>query len=205
MSDLKRSAKLFPAMKNNIISAIILAIAILGVAILQQRASTGVINQFMSQLENAAVAKDASGKTQITKIVEGFSKSASEGMSGGFSAASTDKKMKDFETADKIVIKEIKIVAGSNKNKEKVIGIIKNESAFIVSDVNFSAIYRKADDSLLDVSAQFNRVSGTMKPGDELGFELQRELGDYNEKPEVLALNRASKVTLKVISLNIVK
>ena len=138
VAHLWRSAKLFPAMKNNIISAIILAIAILGVAILQQRASTGVINQFMSQLENAAVAKDASGKTQITKIVEGFSKSASEGMSGGFSAASTDKKMKDFETADKIVIKEIKIVAGSNKNKEKVIGIIKNESAFIVSDVNFN-------------------------------------------------------------------
>jgi hypothetical protein len=192
-------------MKNNIISAIIIAIAILGVAILQQRASSGIINQFMSQLENAAVKKDANGKTQITKILEGVSKSATEGMSGGFSAAVTDKKMKDLEAADKIVIKEIKIVTGGNKNKEKVIGIIKNEGTYIVSDINFSAIYRKADDSLLDVSTQFNRVSGTMKPGDELGFELQRELGDYNEKPEVLALNKASKVTLKVVSINIVK
>jgi len=192
-------------MKNNIIPALIIAIAILGAAIFYQRTSSGVVENFLSQLEKAAVNKDANDKTQISKIMEGISKSASAGIQQGFSGGQNDKIKKQIAVLEKITLREVEIVAGSQKNKEKVIGIIKNESAEIVSEIKVNAIYRKADDSLLDVSTQFNRVQGTLKPGAELGFEFSRELGRFNDKEEVFAQNKAAKVALSVVDLNIVE
>jgi hypothetical protein len=192
-------------MKNNIIPALIIAIAIFGVAIFYQRASSSAVEQFLSQLEKASVTKDANDKTQITKIMEGISKSATEGFQQGFSGGQNDKIKNEMSVLEKIVFKDIKIVSGSQKNQEKVIGIVKNDSTEILSDINVSIIYRKSDDSLLDVSAQFNQVKGVLKPGAELGFEFKRDLGSYKDKDEVLALNKADKVTLTVVDLNIVK
>ena len=192
-------------MKNNIIPALIIAIAIFGVAIFYQRASGSAVEQFLSQLEKASVTKDANDKTQITKIMEGISKSATAGFQQGFSGGKNDKIKKEMSVYDKIVFKDIKIVSGSQKNQEKVIGIVKNDSTEILSGINVSIIYRKSDDSLLDVSSQFNQVKGVLKPGAELGFEFKRDLGSYNDKDEFLALNKAAKVTLTVVDLNIVE
>ena len=182
----------------------IIAIAIFGVAIFYQRTSTGVVENFLAQLENASVVKDANDKTQIAKIIEGISKSASAGFQQGFSGGQSDKIKKQMAVFDKVIIKEIKIVSSGQKNQEKVVGIIKNESPEIISDINVNIIYRKADDSLLDVSTQFNRIQGILKPGSELGFEFKHELGSFNDKDEVLAQNKAAKVTITIVDVDII-
>jgi hypothetical protein len=192
-------------MKNNIIPALIIAIAIFGVAIFYQRASSGAVENFLSQLEKASVTKDANDKTQISKIMEGISKSATAGFQQGFSGGQNDRIKSEMPVVEKLIFKDIKIVSGRQNNQEKVVGIIKNESAEIISDVNVCIVYRKSDDSLLDVSATFNQIKGVLKPGAELGFEFQRELGSYKDADEVLAQKKAAKVTLTVIGVNIVK
>lgn len=192
-------------MKTNLIPALILAAALLATGYLFSRSSGSAVEKTLAQLEAATKEKDGNGKTQLGRVLEGISASAGQAISSGFESGQNEKTKEQLPIMEKITLKEIKIVAGSQKNQERVIGLIKNDSAEIVSDVKLNVIFRDQDGKLMDVSTLFSRVEGPLKPGVELGFEVKRDLGAYNEKEEVLAARKAGTAVVAVTGLRLVK
>jgi len=192
-------------MKSNLIPALLIAAAILGTALLNQYVANNRVKQFFAQLEQVATTKDANDQTEISKIIGGISKSVSNGFRQGFQQGQTEEKLKQLALRDQLVVKDVKLTDGSMKNQQRVIGTLTNTSKEVISDVTFNVIYRKADGSLMDVGDNFSNVRGTMKPGDELGFAFKRDLGEYNAKDEVLAANKADKVSLTIVDFNVLK
>ncbi len=55
------------------------------------------------------------------------------------------------------------------------------------------------------MSAGFSRLQGTLKPGDELGFEVRRDLGGFREDDDVLAARKAATAAVSITNLPIVE
>ena len=91
------------------------------------------------------------------------------------------------------------------KMQENIIGLIKNNSDAIVSNIQLNVVSRDKDGKLLDVTSNFARVQGTLKPGQELGFSVERSLCDFNEKAEELAGRKATTATVSIVELSVVK
>lgn len=192
-------------MKTNLIPALILAAALLATGYLFSRSAGSSVEKTLAQLEAATKVKDDNGKTQLGRVFEGLSSSAGRAISDGFESGQNEKTKEQLPVMEKITLKEIKIVAGSQKHQERVIGVVKNDSAETVSDVKLNVIFKDQDGKLMDVSTSFSRVEGTLKPGAELGFEVKRDLGSYNEKEEVLAARKAASAVVAITGLRLVK
>jgi hypothetical protein len=192
-------------MKSNIIPSIIIAAAILAVALISRQSGAYQVQAFMDQLEQSVQSKDSEGNTQIGRIVKGLSSSAAEGMRKGFQGSQDEEAKRELEIRDLIKIKDVKINSGRMKNQEKVIGLVKNESSEIVQNISLNVVFKDSNGALLDVSGKFSSINGVLKPGQELGFEVDRELGDFQEKDEVLAQRKAAEVVVSITKLSILK
>lgn len=192
-------------MKSNIIPSIIIAAAILAVALISRQSGAYQVQAFMDQLEHSVQSKDSEGNTQIGRIVKGLSSSAAEGMRKSFQGSENEEAKRELEIRDLIKIKDVKINSGRMKNQEKVIGLVKNESSEIVQNISLNVVFKNSNGALLDVSGKFTSVNGVLKPGQELGFEVDRELGDFQEKDEFLVQRKAAKVVVSITKLSILK
>lgn len=192
-------------MKTNLVPALILAAALLATGYMFNRSSGSAVEKTLVQLETATQTKDAGGKTQLSRILEGMSASAGRSISAGFESGQNEKTKDELAVIEKITLTEIKIVAGSQKTHERVIGVIKNESSATVSDVKFNVMFKDKDGRLMDVSTTFSRLEGSIKPGAELGFEVKRDLGSFSEKEDVLAARKATTAVVAVTDLRLVK
>jgi len=189
-------------MKHNLIPALIIAAAIIIAGVSLKPASP--VKTFLADLETAAQTKDADGKTSLNRILEGFAASASSSIQAGFDSGQNEKAKTNLAVIEKLQVTDVKIVAGSQKTQERVIGIVRNNSDQTISGVNFNTIYRDADGQLIDVGASFSQLKGTLKPGAELGFEIRRDLGSFKEEDEVLAARKAAQAEVAVVDLRIV-
>ncbi len=187
----------------NLIPALIIAIAIIVTGALLKPAST--VKTFLTDLETAAQTKDADGKTSFTRIMEGVTSSAATSIQAGFNSGQNEKSKAELAVIEKLVITNQSIVAGQQKTQERVIGTLRNDSDRTIRDISFNVSFKDAAGKLIDVSATFSRLQGTLKPGDELGFEVKRDLGEFREDPEVLASRKAADATVSVVDLRIVE
>ena len=196
-------------MNQNLIPSLIIAGAIVATGLLfRQTVATSAgtqIEAVISSLENASQKKDAAGKTRVSKIIEGVSSSVADGFKAGFSSDENGKTKEQLAVRDKLEVREVKISNGRMKMQENIIGLIKNNSDAIVSNIQLNVVSRDKDGKLLDVTSNFARVQGTLKPGQELGFSVERTLGDFNEKAEELAGRKATTATVSVVELTVVK
>ena len=192
-------------MNNNIIPALIIGIAIVGTSVLPKITASHTIDNALDQLERSVETKDKSGSTRIERIIKGISKSVSTGFKSSFEGDRNETDIKKIAIKDKITISQVKVVHGRMKTEEKIIGIIKNESDKDIADVSFNVAFKDKNGILLDVNATFASVRGTLKPGQELGFEVQRQLGDFNEKEEVLNGQRAASAIISITDLRIIE
>lgn len=192
-------------MKNNMLPALIIAVALLVAALAPRPGASDKIQETLKALEEVANTKDAEGKSQIERIAAGFSKSAAQGMKFGFGMDDPKADKEILAVIEKLEIREVKIVKSQFKGKERVIGLLKNGSDKIIKEVQLNVVYKAADGALLDVSSSFSRVSGPVKPGDEVGFEVDRTLGEFTAKDEELAQNRAASAVVKILTLKLVE
>ncbi len=190
-------------MKHNLIPALIIASAIVAAGAMLQPSSG--VDDIIAELEKATAAKDADGKTAVTRIAEGLSSSVSGGIQEGFNSGQNEKAKAELAVIEKLVITNQSIVAGQQKHQERVIGTLRNDSDRTISDVNFNVSFKDATGKLIDVSSTFSQLRGTLKPGAELGFEIKRDLGEFREEPEVLASRKAASAVVTVVDLRIVE
>jgi hypothetical protein len=192
-------------MKTNLIPSIIIAAAILAVALIGRQGSANQLQALLDQLEQSVQKKDPAGDTQIGRIAAGFSRSAAEGMRQGFQGSQNEEAKRELEIRDKIQIKDVKITSGRMKNQEKVIGLVKNESSEVVQNISLNVVFKDANGTLLDVSSKFSSINGVLKPGQELGFEVDRDLGSFQDKDEVLAQRKAAEAIVSITKLSLLK
>ncbi len=192
-------------MKTNIIPSIIIAAALLTLGFLFKQSSGNQVQSIFDQLEQSVQKKDAEGKTQISRIASGFSKSAADGFSQGFQEGQNKEELEKLNFRDKLSVSEVKIIPGRMKTDEKIIGIVKNESTAILGNISLNLVCRDAEGALLDVSSRFVQVDKTLKPGDEVGFEIERALGKFEESEEMLSNNRSSTAIVTISDFKIVR
>jgi hypothetical protein len=105
---------------------------------------------------------------------------------------------------ERIHIKEVRIVSGDHADEERVIGLLRNDSDVAVSWVSLNAVFRDKEGALLDVASN-NRLSETLRPGDEFGFEITRSLGDVTavEEDKTVLKQKADSVSVTISSVSI--
>jgi hypothetical protein len=191
-------------MKHNLLPSIIIALAIVGLGCVfnytMGNASQKQVEATFSQFEEMTTKKDEHGKTRWARISDGIKDGVMNSVKSGIGSGDKSK----LEILDKLEIKEVRMVAGQNKAQEKVIGLIKNNSDKNISNVQFNVTFRNEAGELLDVKSDFmTRVSGIIKHGEERGFEINRNLGDFNGQPDELAKNKAASVKVEVSDFQI--
>lgn len=192
-------------MKNNIISALIIAAAIVSAVFFSRQNGAAQIQAVLNQLEESAQIKDSEGNTQISRIASGLSRSAAGGIRKGFQGGQHEDSKQELEVRQRLVIKDLKILPGRMKNQEKLIGLIRNDSSETVKSILLNVLFKDSEEELIDVSSKFSNISGILKLGDELGFEVERELGSFQETEEILAQRKASSAAVNVANFSIVK
>lgn len=192
-------------MKSNIIPALIIAVAILAVAFISRQGGTAQVQAVLDQLEQSVQNKDAAGKSQVSRIAAGLSRSVSEGFQQGFQGTQNEDFKRDVDLRQKLLIHAVKIVPGRMKHQEKVIGLLRNDCSETIRNVSLNVVFKNAAGELLDVASRSSSVQGILKPGDELGFEVDRELGNFQEKEEILAQRKAASATINVSGFSVLK
>ena len=156
-----------------------------------------MIDRALSDLEKASVVKESDGETKVSKIVAAFSESVARGLKEAFPGSeNTDRRR--VTTASSFTISDIQIVAGRRKNVERVIGLVKNGSSEIVEDVTLVISFFGKDGKLIDVTDDFTRIEGIIRPGEASAFAVSRELGDWETSEDMLNGKRAAAVQARV-------
>ncbi len=191
--------------KTQLLPACILALALLIAAYGVRTGGSAQIDGVLKALEVAASEKDANGKTQIARIAANVVESATQGAKVGWGGDRGEEEKAALALAERLAISEVKIVSSSFKGKERVIGVIKNNSDKTLKDIQLNVVFRDASGGLVDVAGTFARVSGPLLPGTELGFEVDRSFGGMDSSEDALAPNRAASATVRVQSLRVVE
>ncbi len=194
-----------PWMSSNLLPSCIIATAILGVGLLFRQGGDSKIDQVLQALETAVQTKDAEGKSRVERIASGFAQSAAKGLSSGMNQGREATDKTTLALLDKIVVNDVKLVGSPFKGKERVIGTVKNTSDRAIKDISLNVLFRDASGALIDVAGKFSRVEGPLRPGAELGFEVDRDIGGMQATDEELAQNRAATATVLVQSLRVVE
>jgi hypothetical protein len=192
-------------MKHNLFPAIIIAAAIIGLGFIFRGiaidASKNQVEATFAQLEEMTTKKDENGKTRWARITDGIKDGVVNSVKSGFNNGDKEK----LAIFEKLEVKEIKIVPGQNKAQEKAIGLVKNNSDKALSNLQFNVTFRNEAGELLDVKGDFmSRLAGIIKPGEERGFEVNRNLGEFNAPPEELAKNKAASAKVEISDFQIV-
>lgn len=194
-------------MKNNVLPALIVAAALVTCSYLLRDALTTnnarQLDAVLSKLEESTQKKPEGGDSRITTIVKGFSRSVSEGFKAGIDdlAPTLEQKARnqaELKVRDDILFREVKFVPSSQKTQERVIGLVRNASDGVLSNIQLSILFKDRDGILLDIGTSY--VRGLLRPNEEAAFEVTRTLGDFKEKDEVLAQRKANSLVVTVTS-----
>lgn len=175
-------------MKNNLIPSIVIASAIVISAVFSHWAEKRAAENFINSLKEGITKKEASGKTQIEEMSESIVASVVKGFKAGFSLIgdSSDLVKKEVKLpSEHILLKEVTVVRGGQESRERVIGVVKNNSASIVKRIQANVVFRNSKGELIDVQSGAQLLDGfsdaTLNPGQELGFEIERSWGIADE------------------------
>jgi hypothetical protein len=193
-------------MKNNTVPALIIATAILLSAFFTHWASTRTALSAINQIEAAVLTKNSEGKTRTTELVEGLVSSVSEGFRSGLSVGGADDSEKakiESEARGKLTLREVKLARGERNDEERVIGIVRNDSTAIVTRADANVIFRDQNGALIDVKNSARLFDDSLNPGQEVGFEVERSLGDFSEEEGVLASRKAAAVSIVLLGVTV--
>lgn len=194
-------------MKTNVLPALIIAAAIVTCSYLLREALTTnnarQLDAVLAKLEESTQKKPDGGESRITTIVKGFSRSVSEGFKAGIDdlAPTLEQKARsqaELKVRDDILFREVKFAPSSQKTQERVIGLVRNASDGVLSNIQLSILFKDRDGLLLDIGTSY--VRGLLRPNEEAAFEATRTLGDFKEKDEVLAQRKANSLVVTVTS-----
>jgi hypothetical protein len=99
---------------------------------------------------------------------------------------------------DRLTIREVRLVHGDRSNEERVIGMVRNDGIQAVKRVRGNVTFRDGSGVLIDVKGDASLFDAILRPGEEIGFEITRDLGDYGEKDAVLRSRKAAAASVAV-------
>jgi len=190
-------------MKSNILPATIVAAAILFAVFFHHWASMRAASSVVDELEASVLEKDSDGKTRVATFVEGAVSSVKEGFTSGLSDmfGSEDEKLTDQIAARSLLaLKEIRLVRGDSPREERVIGVVRNEGTKLVKRASANVTFRDSAGTLIDVKSSVTVFDEPLEPGSEIGFEIERSLGEFEEDDDVVQGRRASSVEVTITS-----
>lgn len=192
-------------MKHNLLPALIIALAIVSVALLSRQSGAAQVRNVLTEIEQAVQARDEEGKSQIERISYELTRSVSQGAKSGFQGDEPKENAHVSDLIDQIEIRELKIAPSQFKSKERVIGILRNNSDQTLENIQLNVIFKDSAGTLVDVSTSFAQVKGVIKPGAEVGFEVDRSIGEFSSTDEELLKNRSAAAVVTVQNLRILK
>lgn len=104
-----------------------------------------------------------------------------------------------------IEIKNVKVVPASQKNAEKVIGTIVNNSDEIIQSIKITASFYDKNGNLIDVIHDWLSEIDFIFPKQPVNFSFTRTLGAYEETKEVLNPRKADSVEVKISGFSILE
>ena len=123
--------------------------------------------------------QDQAKQSGIKKLVESFVSQFVDGFSDAFDrmGSKQESKFNDFTSVLKqVTITEAKVGPGQFESNDKVIGIIRNDSAKSISSLHLNLTLFGADGQLLDVVDKDLNDLKVLLPGQAVGFAVDRDL-----------------------------
>lgn len=143
---------------------------------------------------------DEPGK--VKEVVANFATQVVQGFKAGIKG-SDDDLIKFKEARDKIVISDLGLSTSTWKNKEKFIGVIKNNSKYSITHLKVNLACYSSDDKLIDVVNQWLSDIKLLAPGESVAFKVERNLGDHSLSAEELNKRKAVTFKIKLVSFQV--
>ena len=191
---------------KNILPSIILGICILTSVFLlnvsrettadkEMRAAYNELNKIATELS------ENPNNGEVQAVVSNFAGQIVDGFKMAFNNA--DEQNVYLSVIDKVSLTDVKTVPSGWKHKEKIIGVISNDSNRTISSIKINILSYDADGSLIDVNNQSLSSIKALRPQEKIGFEIDRSLGEHSDSPELLDTRRSSKNVATVISFKV--
>ncbi len=140
---------------------------------------------------------------RIKELVANFSTQVVDGIKSGFKGNNSN--LIQFNEARQ----KIKVTDGSRgttqwKNKEKFIGVIRNDSKYSVSQLRVNLVSYSKERKLMDVSVEWLSAIKLLSPGESMPFTVERALGSHSLSVEELNSRKAADFEIKVVSFQVV-
>lgn len=193
---------------KNLLPSLILSISIIAaVLILTQNHSTRGDKEIRAAYEELNTISgelvDNPNNGKIKEIVSGFASQVVGGFKGAFD---NSEEMLKFKIAfTKVTLSDVKFVAADRKNKEKIIGIITNDSNELIKNIKITIMAYDEEDNLIDVTNSWLSEVKILQSSRSIGFAIERSLGEYNDSEDLLNSRKATKITATISSFDIVK
>ncbi len=158
----------------------------------------------LDEMEQAVLKKNSAGTTRTTELVEGLVSSVKDGFKRGLAEddqSSAGGRADKPDLRGKLSLHEVALTPGHDSKEERVVGIVRNDSQSVVTRVMANLTFRDKSDKLIDVSGSSSLLAHPLKPGESVGFEIDRTLGDFGEDEAVLATRKAAVVAVQIVSV----
>ena len=141
---------------------------------------------------------------RIKELVASFSTQVVDGIKSGFKGNNNDL-IRFNEARKQISISELSRGTTQWKNKEKFIGVIRNDSKYPVSQIRVNLASYSSDKKLIDVSVKWLSAIKSLPAGESIPFTVERDLGNHSLSAEELNSRRAASFEIKVVSFQVVE
>ena len=140
------------------------------------------------ELNRAEGQMNAQAKNSgIKKLVESFVSQFVDGFTEAFNKAGSGEQTKSdkfAETLPQVVLSDVGAAPSGWSGKEKIIGIIHNNSSVPIADVHLNLMLFAADGHLLNVLDESLNELKLLEPGKTVGFSVDHDLSDPNGDAE---------------------
>lgn len=193
-------------MHSNVLPAIIIAASILICSLVLRHEVHSVLSfsaqGFVDSIATIANAKTDDGDSVIQNSFSQISEDLSSGISIGFKRGSSQ--TEEIIDLAGIEVQQVTFTNGRMDNQEKIIGILANTSDVTYTNISLSVIVKDENGKLIDVINNFTKVNGTLAPGKQLGFAVDREYRPFGEEHEKEG-TKGSAAEVTIIEAKIVK
>ena len=149
---------------------------------------------------------DEGKKSGIKTLVSTFVSQFIDGFNSALEAAGQGQEAKqaDFRAAqNKVSLTEVKIVPSPFNTRERIIGVVHNGASASISNIRLNLMMYGADGQLLDVADESLNDVKVLRPGQDVGFAVDRDIGESDLDKPALATRRATTVKAQIVSFDI--
>ncbi len=139
---------------------------------------------------------------RIKEVVANFATQVVDGIKSGFKGNNTDL-IRFNKVRQKISISDLSRGTTQWKNKEKFIGVIRNNSDHPVSQIRANLVSYSKEGKMIDVSVKWRSAIKLLPPAESFPFTVERELGSHSLSAEELNSRKAASFEIRVVSFQV--